>query len=65
MTWSSKQQLSLENLVCLRNDLLALYMNLQKWDSSPWDTITRLSNMTLDSIWKNIENDGLINQGND
>ncbi len=65
MTWSSKQRLSQEELIYLRRDLLALFMNLLKWHSSHMGITNTFDNTTLDIIWKNIENVILINQEND
>ncbi len=63
MTWSSKQHLSQEDLLSLQRDLLALYMNLVKEDLRWLEFMKTSKNMTLDTIWKNIENAIHINQG--
>ncbi len=63
-SWSSKQQLSLEDLLCLANDLVNLYTKLVNSDSNLPEYTKIYKSMTLATIYKNIRNDILISQEN-
>ncbi len=61
MSWSSKQRLSLEEQSCLRKDLLAFSMKLQKLDSNITGCM-KISNSTiLDITMKDIIDNTPIN----
>ncbi len=67
MTWSSKQQLNQEDLVCLQDVLLALSLRLEKRSQNPLDIMMNwnFGDMTRNISIENMLESILINRGSE
>ncbi len=63
-SWSSQQQLNLEDLASLRKDLLAVFMSLANMDSKVSGIMKESNSMTLDIMLKNSLENIVTNRGN-